>query len=256
MDPKIVHAALQSDPGWSAYALADLDPTYQEFCTWRVAGTAVVLEYGGLQPPVLFAIGPVDQVGSIFNTIPPGNYQYTFLEQHYVAIRSRLQVQKETRMWRMVLDPDKFTGAIPDSAKHLTSDNAAAIEKLIKAQPDGPDAYHPSQLNHPGIFYGLYADSDLVALAGTHIVSPAMSVAAIGNIFTHPDWRGKGLCQQVTQAVTSHLIQEGIELIVLNVSMKNAPAVACYEKVGFNPYCQYLEGIGRLAPFDRVILDP
>jgi RimJ/RimL family protein N-acetyltransferase len=256
VDREEIQAALLADPPWSAYALADLDPAFQEFCTWRVRGGAAVLEYGGLEPPVLFAIGAVDQVETLLANVPPGRYEYMLLDEHFNTLKSRMQVEIKTRMWRMVLDGKKVTGKIPKSCNHLTSSDAAAIEKLISGQPDSPDAYHPSQLNQPGVFYGTYAGDELVALAGTHIVSPSMSVAAVGNIFVHPDRRGGGLCQPVTQAVVSHLIREGIKLIVLNVSMANQPAIRCYEKVGFIPHCQYLEGIGRLAPVDQVILEP
>jgi ribosomal protein S18 acetylase RimI-like enzyme len=242
-----IESALKVDPVWSAYALADLDPAYQEYCRWNMSGSALILEYAGLEPPVLFAFGPVNDFKPLANQIRPGRYQYTLLERHYPAIQARLAVEIEARMWRMVLDPQKFSGGMPNEVNQLTQVHTDALQALFKDHPDRPDAYHPSQLIGPGVFYGVFVDDQLVAAAGTHIVSPEMSVAAIGNIFTHPDWRGRGLCARVTQAVAAHLVTEGIELIVLNVKVSNAGALRCYEKVGFTPHCQYLEGIGRIS---------
>ena len=42
----------------------------------------------------------------------------------------------------------------------------------------------------------------LVAVAGTHLVSDTYGVAAIGNVFTHPDYRGRGYATLATGAVT------------------------------------------------------
>jgi ribosomal protein S18 acetylase RimI-like enzyme len=157
-------------------------------------------------------------------------------------------------MWRMVFDLSSFSRVTPHSTRKLSRSDSTAIEVLTQNQPDSPDAYHPTQLDEPGVFYGCFEDNVLIAMAGTHIVSPDFSAAAIGNIFTRPDRRGQGLGTQVTQAVTSHLANNGIELIVLNVSLTNTPAIRCYEKVGFAPHCQYLEGIGRLTPPNQDIL--
>ena len=254
MDRNAISSSLNQDPGWAAYALADLDPKYQEYCTWRAAGDSVVLEYIGLDPPVLFAAGNADEVAQLFAEVPEGRYQYTFLDQHYALIKPRLEVEIEARMWRMVLDRSSFSRVIPHSTRRLSRSDSMAIEVLTQNQPDSPDAYHPSQLEEPGVFYGWFEDNILIAMAGTHIVSVEFSVAAIGNIFTRPDRRGQGLGTQVTQAVTSHLVNNGFELIVLNVSLTNSPAIRCYDKVGFEPHCQYLEGIGRLSPPNQDIL--
>lgn len=215
-------------------------------CRWRVSGSAVVLEYSGVEPPVLFAIGPVHQLRTLFDQIQPGRYQYTLKDPHYEAIKSQLSVEVETRMWRMVLDRPNFAAEIPHAVRRLKPADAHLLQALFANQSEGPDSYHPSQLENPGVFYGAFADDQLVAVAGTHIVSPVMSVAAIGNIFTHPAWRGRGLCAQVTQAVSAHLVREGLDLIVLNVSASNNAALHCYEKVGFLYHCQYLEGIGLI----------
>ena len=213
-----------------------------------------MLEYSGLEPPVLFATGKTEEVLHLFGNIPEGRYQYTFLDQHYELIKPRLAVETEARMWRMLLDHNSLATDTDPGAQRLRPADSPAIQALIENQSDGPDAYHPSQLDEPGVFFGWFKDHELVAMAGTHIVSKEYSVAAIGNIFTHPDRRGEGLGTRVTQAVTRQLVRNGVELIVLNVGLSNSPAIRCYEKVGFKPHCQYLEGIGRFSAPNRDIL--
>jgi predicted GNAT family acetyltransferase len=60
-----------------------------------------------------------------------------------------------------------------------------------------------------GIYYGAYLAGTLVAVAGTHAVSRRHRVAAIGNVFTHPAWRGCGRATATTSAVARALIHDG-----------------------------------------------
>ena len=55
----------------------------------------------------------------------------------------------------------------------------------------------------------------LVAVAGTHLLAPEEGAAAIGNIYTRRDRRGRGLGRAVTSAVLADLA--GIETVGLNV---------------------------------------
>ena len=85
-------------------------------------------------------------------------------------------------------------------------------------------------------------------MAGTHVVSSQARVAAIGNVYTRRDRRGQGLARRTTGAVAAELLRLGIETIVLNVAMDNAPALSVYRGLGFMPFCGYYEGSGELAP--------
>ena len=49
-----------------------------------------------------------------------------------------------------------------------------------------------------GVFFGVYEGEALVAAAGTHLVSREEGAAAIGNIYTRRDRRGRGLGRAVT----------------------------------------------------------
>ena len=71
------------------------------------------------------------------------------------------------------------------------------------------------------------------------------SVGAIGNVYTRPDCRGRGLAAEVTGAVARELQRRGTATIVLNVADSNGVARRVYERLGFVEYCVFHEGLAR-----------
>jgi ribosomal protein S18 acetylase RimI-like enzyme len=64
----------------------------------------------------------------------------------------------------------------------------------------------------------------------------------LGNIATRPDYRGQGLGQAVTARLCQSLA-ETVDHIALNVRTDNRPAIALYEKLGFeivHTYGEYM----------------
>jgi predicted GNAT family acetyltransferase len=80
-------------------------------------------------------------------------------------------------------------------------------------------------------------------VAGTHLVAPAWGVAAVGNVYVHPHWRGRGYGALVSSAVTAELLQRGL-LVVLNVDQDNPAAIHLYRQLGYRADCPFVEGIG------------
>jgi ribosomal protein S18 acetylase RimI-like enzyme len=120
-----------------------------------------------------------------------------------------------------------------------------AIEALDRplGGPFAPDAFSPAQVAE-GLFYGIElasvglsrgrsgCDASLLAVAGTHLVAPAWGVAAaLGNVYVHPAWRGRGYGVQVSSAVASDLLQRG-HLVVLNVDQGNPAAIKLVSTTG------------------------
>lgn len=247
MESSDVRALLETNRVWCAYALADLFPPFAERAEWHRRSEAVLLCYRGFSPPVLFAHGDPRGVGDLLAEIPPGKYQYALLGTHRALLGRRLASQREIRMWRMVLPLDALVAPPSGQMAKLGPQDAPRVEALFADQPDLPDAFDPSQLES-GCFFGVWEGSELAALAGTHVVSSQARVAAIGNVYTRRDRRGQGLARRTTGAVAAELVRLGIETIVLNVAMDNAPALRAYRALGFMPFCGYYEGSGELAP--------
>jgi RimJ/RimL family protein N-acetyltransferase len=247
VDPNTLASLLETDRVWTAYALADLDPPWAADAEWRTRERSVVLCYRGFTPPILFAHGDPQAVGRLLEDMAPGVYQYAFLGIHRALVRERLRPTREAAMWRMWLPPNGFTDPPRGSVERLSAADLPALLELFSADPTPPDAFDPSQLES-GCFYGVREGVALVAVAGTHVLSEARGVAAIGNVLTRQDRRGSGLAQRTTGAVCDELIRRGLRTIVLNVAMDNAAAIGAYRALGFMPFCGYYEGVGQLLP--------
>ena len=92
-----------------------------------------------------------------------------------------------------------------------------------------------------GVFHGIYEGTALVAAAGTHLLAREEGAAAIGNVYTRRDRRGRGLGRLVTSAVLGELA--GVETIGLNVRADNDAALHLYESLGFARHCQFYEAL-------------
>src|SRR5258706_10855931 len=105
-------------------------------------------------------------------------------------------------MWRMVVSPKVRLAAQARDVVRLSSSERSAVEQLYAdggACGASPDFFSPSMLDD-GVFYGLWENEQLVAAAGTHPVVPAEDIAAVGNVYTRRDRRGRGLAASVTRS--------------------------------------------------------
>jgi hypothetical protein len=55
---------LNQDRLWAAYALADLQPAFIDYCQWGVSQAGVALLFTALEPPPIFTMGPVEAVAA------------------------------------------------------------------------------------------------------------------------------------------------------------------------------------------------
>ena len=212
---------------------------------WLKDEQGVVLIYNGFDPPVLFAHGEPDDLHHLFGRVPPGNYLYTLKEPCRTMLDQKLEPAFEQRMWRMSLNQSTFPSRSTTGVTRLGLEDVAAIKHLYGGFPDQPDAFHERQLAM-GPFFGIFENKAIISIAGVHILSLWASVAAIGNVFTRPDRRGRGLAAKTTAAVVQAVLNQGIDTIVLNVAMDNEPALRCYRNLGFFEHCSYCEGSGFL----------
>ena len=242
-----IRTILNLDPIWSAYALADLAPQHAAFCQWFHSAESVVLAYLGLTPPVLFATGQKEDVVALSIQVPNGEYQYTLLPEHKHSLEHMLSFQSELQMWRMNYKVDNPEIAASPDVHRLSGDDLDSMVALFADQADRPDSFHRRQLEESP-FYGAYHEGELVAVAGVHVLSESASIAAIGNVFTHPAHRGQGFGRKVSAQVIRELRRLGIQTIVLNVAKDNNAAVHLYQDLGFQIHCGYYEGLGKFGP--------
>jgi ribosomal protein S18 acetylase RimI-like enzyme len=238
-------AFLMHEHLYAAYAIGDLEPDLFAQTEWVGAEKsghliAMSLCFRGLQPPALFLMGANEGLDEIFEAgNRPENVYLLCRLEHYLTTKKYYSWKKRLPMWRMVTDPVRFQAVDGDPIRL----NTTHIDQLVDLFGDeGADAFSPSQVPS-GVFYGIFQNNHLVSAAGTHLVSPTFNIAAVGNIYTLPDYRGKGYGTQTTSAVVSELIRQGIEDIVLNVEQDNLPANRLYDRLGFERYCPFYEGL-------------
>lgn len=243
-DKSQILAFLETDRLYAAYAIGDLEPKMFAQSTWAgaeqdVRTEALALYYTGLEPPALFLMGNADGLRAILeDVLCPEQVYLTCRTKHLPMTRDFYAWHETTPMWRLVLQLARFRPAAGNCVR-LTLAHSSRLTELYAL--GGGNAFSPAQVQ-PGVFYGVLADGQLIAAAGTHLISPIYGVAAVGNIFTHPDYRGQGYGTAITSAVVAELLRRGIRDIVLNVGQDNAGAIRIYERLGFECYCPFLEG--------------
>jgi ribosomal protein S18 acetylase RimI-like enzyme len=243
---------LSTDRVWAVYALGDLSPGFFEHTDWFGAedGIALLLLYRAFGTPLLFTLGSPEQLGGLLDELGSETDLFLSIRPDILPlVTARFQVRDVTPMWRMVLYPGQFR-PITGPAVRLGAADLPALQCLHAGgnpddQPadDAPDFFAASMVEQ-GVYYGIFDDhQSLIAAAGTHLVVPAEGVAAVGNVYTRPDHRGRGLATLVTSAVIADLSrQPDVSVIALNVRQDNAAAITIYERLGFERYCAFFEG--------------
>lgn len=84
-------------------------------------------------------------------------------------------------------------------------------------------------------------EGKIVGLAWVKIESPETAEAHLYQMWVDPDARGLGVGQALMMAGISWATQQGIEQLVLDVTIGNEPARRLYERLGFQP-------VGDLVP--------
>jgi ribosomal protein S18 acetylase RimI-like enzyme len=238
---------LETDRLFAAYAIGDLDPGLAEQSTWAVAEESgpeqriqsLALCFRGLTPPALFLMGDATSLRAILQQQSYPDYVYLTCRTEHLGMTEDFYTWAQVDpMWRMILTFERFL-PVPATCLRLGMPDLADIRELYAH--GGGDAFSPWQLEH-GTFFGVRSNDQLVAAAGTHLVSHTHELAAIGNVFTRPDHRRHGFARMCTSAVATALFREGIRDIVLNVNQSNLPALTAYRQLGFRTYCAFLEG--------------
>jgi RimJ/RimL family protein N-acetyltransferase len=242
-DPEKIRALLRPRVEYTAYALGQLEPGLIERTRWYYArgdtGTAVVLHSRGGLGDATFIMGDPDAVAAIVS-IHPGTAQTyaTCQPQHIDALKRVYRLASQQPMIRMSVTRQAFS---PHSALPVVFLSGLDIRKInsLYGSEGGPSYYVPEHID-AGVYRGVVTEGRLVAIAGTHVVSQQERVAVVGNVFTHPLYRGRGYATAVTSAVTSSLL-DYCDTVVLTVDPNNRPAVSAYERLGYREVCQLVE---------------
>ena len=83
-----------------------------------------------------------------------------------------------------------------------------------------------------------------MAVAEQVLAAPDGGLAVVQGVLVDPDWRGRGLAEAVTAAMTERLFEDGARDVVLDVRESNLPALAAYARIGYRRHVTLLAGPG------------
>ncbi|HEX7974493.1 MAG TPA: GNAT family N-acetyltransferase, partial [Anaerolineales bacterium] len=248
-DRSEIEAYLRRSPALHLYELGDLDDFFWPYTTWYAwaeGGTlrALFLVYTGTALPVLLALGeaPSEALAGLLKAARPflpGRFYAHFSPGLAQVFDGERQFEPHGGYLKMVLsDPARLAGVQASGVQPLGPADLPEVEAFYRQAYPG-NWFDPRMLE-TGCYYGVRRQERLACVAGVHVYSPVYRVAALGNIATLPEFRGQGLAG----AATARLCQElrwRVDTVGLNVRRDNAPAIACYTRLGFTPCAEYEE---------------
>lgn len=243
---KEIYSFLRLDRLYAAYAIGDLEPALFRECEWYAAlrygrVTALCLRFTGLPPDRVFFMGAADDLMPILDgALKTKRAHFALKPVHLSVLGKFYSLQAVEDMFRLVLTADDFV-PVDGLVVRLGQGHVHRLQQLYRW--GGDVAFAPYQLEQ-GVFYGVEKGGRLVATAGTHLVSRTYRLGIIGNVFTHPDYRGLGYATLCTSAVVEELLSQSVD-VVLNVEQGNEAAIKLYQRLGFRVYCPFIEALGH-----------
>lgn len=233
---------LNREEDYTAYAMAQLEPrAFPKSEWWSVTGEmgrALFVSSEGSLGITLVTLGDVAALDVLLSLRPgPRVALANFQTEHLAVVRSRYLLSREELMLRMKVTAETFR-PVQGETRRLRGADIVMINRLY-ATEDWPSHYSASILAE-GVYYGAFIDGQLASVAGTHAVAPTEGVALVGNVFTHPRYRCRGLASLVTSTVTRSLL-EVCPRALLTVESSNVPALRAYGKLGYQAVCSLYE---------------
>lgn len=241
-DRALLRAFLERDRLYAAYAICDLEEREFGRTRWGAAWegddlVAVGLEYTGPTPQPLFVMGSLEGIEAVLRDVIRPRAAYIAARTEMLpAIETLYRVDPGGEMVRMWVDRARFR-PYPATVQRLLPVEIGELNRLYQL---GFASWLPASAINDGVYYGLRVNGQLVAAAGTHVVSPSARLAVVGNVLTHVDYRGRGFATAVTGAVTAELLR-ACDQVVLNVRADNPPAINAYRRLGFAEHTRFEE---------------
>jgi RimJ/RimL family protein N-acetyltransferase len=241
-DPALLRSFLEQDRLYAAYAICDLEEREFSRTRWGLAWdgdapVALVLEYSGPTPQPLFVMGRLDGIGVVLRDLIRPRVAFVAAPAAVLpAVETAYRVDPGPSMVRMWVDRERFR-PYPATVQRLLPVEIGDLNRLYQL---GFASWLPSSTIAEGVYYGLRVNGQLVAAAGTHVISRTARLAVVGNVLTHIDFRGRGFATAVTGAVTAELLRT-CDQVVLNVRADNPPALSAYRRLGYAEHVRFEE---------------
>jgi RimJ/RimL family protein N-acetyltransferase len=257
-DRERIAAFCRRSPALHAYALGDLDDFFwphTRWFGWERSGRLehLALLYTEAAPPVLLAVA-----GEAPETMQPllrevakhlPDRIYGHLSPPLVGALPGFETEgaPAPHVKMGLADLRLLPGLDVESPELLRSGDLAEVQSFYEAAY--PGTWFQPRMLATRRYVGIREHGRLVCVAGVHVWSPTWRVAALGNVATLPEARGRGLATAACARLCRVLLEDGIETIGLNVQADNAAALHAYAKLGFRVVAPYVETfIARSTP--------
>lgn len=247
-DKNRIEAFLRKNVYLHIYSIGDLDDFFFHdtlWYGWQESGEiqAVALLYTASDVPTLLALSEQQDVmwelvQSIFHALPEKFYAH-LSPAVAEAVEGQCKIRSHGKHYKMGLINKSLLYDIDCSQVVRLTENDQD-EMLVLYQEGYRNNWFNPRMLQTKQYFGLRLKNRLVSVAGVHIYSEQYKVAALGNIVTHPDYRGRHFGKVVTAALCQSL-SEHVDNIGLNVKADNAAAIALYKKLGFEIIAFYYE---------------
>lgn len=249
-DKDTIEKYLRANEALNVYCIGDLDDFFRPFTIWygltdgAEKMRALVMLYTGGDMPALMAYRAYEgdalaELVSGISKILPAEFYSHLCAHSETALAERFNLEPHGRHLKMYLkDASMVPGGKDSEVRRLCAADAGKLLELYRDSYPG-NWFDPATLA-TGEYFAMFAGADMVCAAGVHVYSKTYGAAALGNITTRPEYRGKGLAGRVTAALCRSLLEK-VRLIGLNVDAGNAAAIRCYEKLGFAVAGEYGE---------------
>ena len=247
-DKAEIEAFLRKNVYLHIYSIGDLDDFFWHNTVWYASKDgddlqAVVLLYTVPPVPTLHAISEkVDPMAELLRSVLhllPGRFHAHLSPGLAEVFDERGSVESSEKNYKMALT-DK--SRIPDvDCSQVVCLTAADLDPMLRLYEEAyPGNWFDPRMLETGQYFGIRNENRLVSVAGVHVCSQEYKVASLGNIVTHPDYRGNGFAKSATARLCQSLT-ETVDHIGLNVKADNTAALSLYEKIGFEIISFYYE---------------
>jgi RimJ/RimL family protein N-acetyltransferase len=243
-----IEAYLRRNIPLHIYSIGDLDDFFWQDTQWHALKEsdeiqALVLIYTGQPIPTLQALseqaGPMQKLLRSIRHLLPDRFHAHLSPGVGEAFKGRYEMESCEKHYKMVLNNKRLPDSIDCSqVVRMTEDDLSQMLQFYEEAYPG-NWFDPRMLRTKQ-YFGMKIDNKLVSVAGIHVYSKTYGVAALGNITTHPDYRGRGIAQSVTARLCQSLL-ENVDHIGLNVRVDNTAGIALYDKLGFEIVAPYYE---------------
>jgi predicted GNAT family acetyltransferase len=247
-DKNRIEAFLRKNVYLHIYGIGDLDDFFWPYTTWycweeKGEIQAIVLLYAASDDPTILALSEQQDimwelVQSIFHILPERFYAH-LSPAVAEALERQCKTESHGKHYKMGL-MNKASVREIDCSKVIRLTENDLKDMLVLYEEGYPGNWFNPKMLRTRQYFGMRLKNRLVSIAGVHVYSEKYKVAALGNIITHPDYRGRGFAKTVTAALCQSLL-ENVDDIGLNVKAENNDAVTMYRKLGFEIAATYYE---------------